>query len=285
MRPITATVQFTHGTAIPLSAVPNFANIQNFKVSKIWVEPDAANVAVCYVGDASLAILTSAVNHVFKQVAKPTATDAVLDHFDVDTRHGRDLLDLRQYAVDGANAAAGTIRATSLGAAATSGRIVTASLGAGGLGYVAGDTGTIDGGTGGTYVVNTIGVGGAVVTFTITANGRGYPAGVTTTTDAGSQAGVGVGFTISLDTLIGGTGYAAGDTGTIDGGTAGTYLVGTVDASGGVLTYSITGAGTAYSTGVTTTTDAGAQAGAGVGFAISIDGLTGEKMRVTVYVG
>ncbi len=104
MQAITATVTFTHGTAVVLSTLASFVGIQNFKVSKLFVEPAAGNSHVCYLGDAALALGTSSVDHVIRQLAKPTAVDAILDSFDLDVTGGHNLIDLQQYSVDGTTA-------------------------------------------------------------------------------------------------------------------------------------------------------------------------------------
>lgn len=71
----------------------------------------------------------------------------------------------------------------------------------------------------------------------------------------------------------GGSGYAANDTGIIlgAGGTRATYTVNTVDASGAVLTYTISAAGTGYIPGYGyDTATAGAQPGIGARFTLNI---------------
>jgi hypothetical protein len=76
----------------------------------------------------------------------------------------------------------------------------------------------------------------------------------------------------------GGAGYAINDTGTVDdnsGHASGaTYRVNTVDGGGGVLTYTITAAGTAYERstlgGPCGTTPGGGQPGVGAGFTINV---------------
>jgi hypothetical protein len=84
------------------------------------------------------------------------------------------------------------------------GPIVTSTLAAGGTGYVAGDTGTVDGanyGASAAYVVDTVDlVTGAVLTYHLTAVGTGYDitGNPHTTTDAGGQPGIGVGFTVNV---------------------------------------------------------------------------------------
>ena len=80
------------------------------------------------------------------------------------------------------------------------GPIVTAALGAGGLGYAIGDTGIINfNSADATYEVLTVGAGGAVETFSITGPGTAYATGngVATAT-GGAQPGVGVGFTVNI---------------------------------------------------------------------------------------
>ena len=88
--------------------------------------------------------------------------------------------------------------------------ITTATLNAGGTGYVTGDTGTINnavsGATLGTYHVTTA-VGGAVTAFTVTLNGTGYSIanGVATTATTGAGVGLLVNITaITAPTVTGG---------------------------------------------------------------------------------
>ncbi len=109
MQVLTATVTFTAGTAVVLSTLTPFAAIQNFKVSKLFIEPASANTHKLYVGDALLATGTSTVDHVIKQVAKPTAADAILDNFDLDVTGGHNLIDLTQFSVDGTTAEKGRV--------------------------------------------------------------------------------------------------------------------------------------------------------------------------------
>jgi len=88
------------------------------------------------------------------------------------------------------------------------GPIVTATLGAGGAGYVANDTGTITfGANDATYKVLTVGAGGAVLTFQITFAGNNYQvANGLATVDGGAQPGVGVGFTVNITAVQTGDG-------------------------------------------------------------------------------
>ena len=88
------------------------------------------------------------------------------------------------------------------------GPIATATLGAGGLGYLAGDTGTITTGNGNaTYQVLTVGAGGDVLTFSITAPGTRYTVGAgQATATGGAQPGVGVGFTVNITAVQTGDG-------------------------------------------------------------------------------
>lgn len=83
------------------------------------------------------------------------------------------------------------------------GAIATSSLGAGGAGYVANDTGTITtGNADATYKVLTVGAGGAVLTYQITAPGTGYTTGNgQATATGGAQPGVGVGFTVNVNSI------------------------------------------------------------------------------------
>ena len=88
------------------------------------------------------------------------------------------------------------------------GPILTATLGAGGTGYVANDTGTIQqNNNDATYKVLTVGAGGAVLTFQITGNGTEYVTanGVATAT-GGAQPGVGVNFTVNITSVTLGDG-------------------------------------------------------------------------------
>lgn len=81
------------------------------------------------------------------------------------------------------------------------GPILTTSLNAGGSGYAAGNTGTIDGGsTLATYVVDTVDGGGAILTYHLTALGQGYAVatGVTTTVVTGGGDGA---FTVDILTI------------------------------------------------------------------------------------
>ena len=88
------------------------------------------------------------------------------------------------------------------------GPIVTATLGAGGLGYAPNDTGTISTGSGdATYQVLTVGAGGAVLTFSITAPGTAYATGNgLATATGGAQPGVGLGFTVNITAVQTGDG-------------------------------------------------------------------------------
>lgn len=81
-----------------------------------------------------------------------------------------------------------------------SGAILTSSLDSGGTGYAQGDTGTVDAGNGNaTYVVDTVDGGGAILTYTITDGGTGYVVGGPY--DFGHVTGVGVGASISVDSI------------------------------------------------------------------------------------
>ncbi|MGA8224000.1 MAG: hypothetical protein WB780_20290 [Candidatus Acidiferrales bacterium] len=99
-----------------------------------------------------------------------------------------------------------TIGDTCLDSSSLSGSIVTATLGAGGVGYAVGDTGTITGSScavPGSYKVHTLSVT-AVVTFYLTYGGNNCTTTATAaTTDAGAQPGVGSGFTVNTSVLRG----------------------------------------------------------------------------------
>ena len=88
------------------------------------------------------------------------------------------------------------------------GPIVTATLGAGGLGYAPNDTGTIATESGdATYQVLTVGAGGAVLTFSITGAGTLYSVGNGyATATGGAQPGVGTGFTVNVTAVAFGNG-------------------------------------------------------------------------------
>jgi hypothetical protein len=88
------------------------------------------------------------------------------------------------------------------------GPIATATLGAGGAGYAANDTGVITTGFGdATYKVLTVGGGGAVLTFSITAPGNAYTVGNgQATATGGAQPGVGAGFTVNITAVQKGDG-------------------------------------------------------------------------------
>lgn len=88
------------------------------------------------------------------------------------------------------------------------GPISATTLGAGGLGYLANDTGTItNGANDATYKVLTVGAGGAVLTFQITGAGTACSvANGNATVDGGAQPGVGVGFTVNITAVATGDG-------------------------------------------------------------------------------
>jgi hypothetical protein len=90
------------------------------------------------------------------------------------------------------------------------GSIQTSTLGVGGSGYAVGNTGTIAGGTGGTYTVNTVS-SGVVLTYTISNFGTGYTA---TTETTSATSGSGTGLTITLTEVA----QAAGSFNTSGGG-------------------------------------------------------------------
>lgn len=91
------------------------------------------------------------------------------------------------------------------GANSTSGPIGSTTLNDGGVGYVPGDTGTVDGGAGSrsaSYAVLTVGALGVVLTYSITDAGDGYQApGTVSTSAGGSQPGIGTGLVLDLSTL------------------------------------------------------------------------------------
>src|SRR5712691_11275642 len=94
---ITKTVTFTNGVAVILGAITDAPA----RCAKIFIEPANANTHVMYVGDASLALGTSAVDHVLRTVAKPTATDGVLDAFVLESQNDKNNIATAQFSVDG----------------------------------------------------------------------------------------------------------------------------------------------------------------------------------------
>lgn len=154
--------------------------------------------------------------------------------------------------------------------------IFTSVLNAGGTGYTAGDTFTVDAGNmDATGVIDTVGGGGDVTAYHLTSVGTNYALNVgTPTSSSGVQPASGTGFTIDISAL--GGGYAVNDTGVIQGGTTqATYLITSVDATGNVLTYTISNGGAGYvpQNNVMTATG-GAQPGIGDGFTIDINNVT-----------
>ncbi len=101
MQAITATVTFTNGTAVVLNTVTAFLGIPRGAVAKIFVEPSDANTHKCYLGDSSLALGTSTVNHVIKRLGKPAAADANLDSFLIEDQKQFNSLNLSEYSMDG----------------------------------------------------------------------------------------------------------------------------------------------------------------------------------------
>jgi hypothetical protein len=82
--------------------------------------------------------------------------------------------------------------------------IATSSLGDGGLGYAASDTGLIPNSLGisATYLVNTVSASGAVLTYSVSVAGTGFQvANGWATQTGGAQPGVGIGFTVNILTL------------------------------------------------------------------------------------
>jgi hypothetical protein len=88
------------------------------------------------------------------------------------------------------------------------GTIATATLAAGGTGYVANDTGTIeDGSDNATYKVLTVGALGAVLTFQVTVAGQQYLVeNNIPTVNGGAQPGVGTGFEVNVTAVTQGNG-------------------------------------------------------------------------------
>lgn len=101
MQIITGTVTFTNGTAVVLSTVAAFGGIPRFAVAKVYIEPASGNTHVCYVGDWALTLGTSTVDHVIRQLAKPSAADAVLDSYTAQDEYGQDTIMLSDFSLDG----------------------------------------------------------------------------------------------------------------------------------------------------------------------------------------
>src|SRR4051812_23055237 len=85
-------------------------------------------------------------------------------------------------------ASALTIKTNGTGSA---GSITGSAVNAGGSGYALADTGTIAGGTAGTYIVTGVSGSGAVTAYTVTAGGSAYAVGSHATATGGGQAGSG----------------------------------------------------------------------------------------------
>ncbi len=140
------------------------------------------------------------------------------------------------------------------------GGVGTNALNAGGSGYAALDTATVDGNTGtsATLQVDTVDGSGRVLTYTKTAAGTGYQTGTNVATTTFGDAG---------------TGYAVNDTFTVDGGTV-TLATGhiTSESGGKVTGFAIDTPGAGYSlgNGVATT----ATLGGGSGLKVNITALT-----------
>lgn len=92
---------------------------------------------------------------------------------------------------------------------ATGGAATTTTLGDGGSGYAANDTGIVpnSSGTQATYTVNSVSAAGAVLAYTVSAAGTGFLVGngYPTQVWGGAQPGVGVGFTVNI-TVVSATG-------------------------------------------------------------------------------
>lgn len=78
------------------------------------------------------------------------------------------------------------------------GRVITASVSAGGTGYAPGDTGTSGDTDPWTYTVDTIGGGGDILTFTVNLQGTEIAKGASATT---ATSGAGTGFIANIDTI------------------------------------------------------------------------------------
>lgn len=96
MRVYTEVLTFDGGGNKQLAAVTTRG-----KAYRMYVQPDAANTHVAYVGDPSFLKATSTVAGVIHQLAKPSAADAVLDKFDIWAEGVQDGLELVQYNFDG----------------------------------------------------------------------------------------------------------------------------------------------------------------------------------------
>lgn len=98
MQVFTATITFDGTGSKTLSDLAS----NDFRCSRLFVEPVQANTHVAYVGDATFAQATSIVTHLIKQLQIPDATKKVaLDKFEVVDQKGGNLIDLTQYSFDG----------------------------------------------------------------------------------------------------------------------------------------------------------------------------------------
>jgi hypothetical protein len=105
--------------------------------------------------------------------------------------------------------ATGTGIATTATTGAGTGFTIDITSTSGGLGYLVGDTGTIDTGkVQAFYTVNTVDGSGAVLTYTISPSGAGYATGTTiSTTPGAAQPGIGSGFYVDI-TAVGADAWA-----------------------------------------------------------------------------
>ena len=99
---------------------------------------------------------------------------------------------------------------TTLNGDLSAGEITASTLGAGGLSYAVGDTGTISSGDGNaTYVVTSVDGSGAITGYTLTNLGSGYAVGTgISTAVGGAQPGGGTDFSINIGSIQPGDGTA-----------------------------------------------------------------------------
>lgn len=103
MQVFTQTLTLNHGTPATISDLAS----NGFKCTKLFIEQVQANTHLVYVGDPSLALGTSTVDHVIKQLQIPATAAAgslPLDNFDVQDPKGGNAVDTTQYSFDGTTA-------------------------------------------------------------------------------------------------------------------------------------------------------------------------------------
>lgn len=96
---ITQTVTFTNGTAQIIGAMANYVGVYD-RAARVFIQPDAANSHVMYVGDQNMALGSSTVDHVIDILDKPE-TGQSLDEMNLGVEYGVNCVPLAQLSVDG----------------------------------------------------------------------------------------------------------------------------------------------------------------------------------------